>query len=115
MRVGIIGAGNMGSAFARRLSAAGHEVSIASRDVEDARAEVAELEAQIVAARRQFTNPAPGTPKLSIATLAIIEADATARIDAARRQSDAGGGEQRVRRRGSARSRPAPADEVRGE
>lgn len=36
MRVGIIGAGNMGSAFARRLSAAGHDVFIASRDAEDA-------------------------------------------------------------------------------
>jgi 8-hydroxy-5-deazaflavin:NADPH oxidoreductase len=37
MKVGIIGAGNMGSAFARRLSAAGHDVFIASRDFEDAR------------------------------------------------------------------------------
>lgn len=37
MKVGIIGAGNMGSAFARRLSAAGHDVAITSRDVEDAR------------------------------------------------------------------------------
>lgn len=37
MKVGIIGAGNMGSAFARRLSAVGHDVFIASRDIEDAR------------------------------------------------------------------------------
>ena len=37
MKVGIIGAGNMGSAFARRLSAAGHDVVIASRDFEDAK------------------------------------------------------------------------------
>jgi 8-hydroxy-5-deazaflavin:NADPH oxidoreductase len=37
MKVGIIGAGNMGSAFAQRLSAAGHDVFITSRDVEDAR------------------------------------------------------------------------------
>jgi predicted dinucleotide-binding enzyme len=36
MRVGIVGAGNMGSAFARRLSAAGHDVLITSRDIEDA-------------------------------------------------------------------------------
>ena len=37
MRVGIIGAGNMGSAFARRLGAAGHDVFITSRDVDDAK------------------------------------------------------------------------------
>jgi NADPH-dependent F420 reductase len=37
MKVGIIGAGNMGSAFARRLNAAGHDVFITSRDIEDAR------------------------------------------------------------------------------
>jgi predicted dinucleotide-binding enzyme len=36
MKVGIIGAGNMGSAFARRLGAAGHEVVIASRDIAEA-------------------------------------------------------------------------------
>ena len=37
MKVGIIGAGNMGAAFARRLGAAGHDVFIASRDIEEAR------------------------------------------------------------------------------
>ena len=37
MRVGIIGAGNMGSAFARRLTSAGHDVVIASRDLADAK------------------------------------------------------------------------------
>ena len=31
-KVGIIGAGNMGSAFATRLTAAGHDVTIATRD-----------------------------------------------------------------------------------
>jgi len=36
MKVGIIGAGNMGSAFARRLSAAGHDVVITSREIEEA-------------------------------------------------------------------------------
>ena len=36
MRIGIIGAGNMGSAFARRLGAARHEVAITSRDVAEA-------------------------------------------------------------------------------
>ena len=32
MRIGIIGAGNMGSAFAKRLVAAGHEVTITAQD-----------------------------------------------------------------------------------
>ena len=32
MKIGIIGAGNMGSAFAKRLAAAGHEVSITAQD-----------------------------------------------------------------------------------
>ena len=35
-KVGIIGAGNVGSAFARRVSAAGHDVLIASRDMQEA-------------------------------------------------------------------------------
>jgi predicted dinucleotide-binding enzyme len=37
MKIGIIGAGNMGSAFARRLTAAGHEVAITARDQDEAR------------------------------------------------------------------------------
>ena len=37
MRVGIIGAGNMGSAFARRLNGAGHEVFISSRSLDEAK------------------------------------------------------------------------------
>src|SRR5436309_3022341 len=37
MKVGIIGAGNMGSAFARRLSSAGHDVLITSRNIDDAK------------------------------------------------------------------------------
>lgn len=36
MRVGIIGAGNMGAAFARRLSVTSHEVLIASRNAANA-------------------------------------------------------------------------------
>src|SRR5436190_15647113 len=37
MQVGIIGAGNMGSAFARRLSGAGHDVLITSRSIDEAK------------------------------------------------------------------------------
>jgi NADPH-dependent F420 reductase len=47
MRVGIIGAGNMGSAFARRLAAAGHDVVIASRDIEDAKEVAASVGAKV--------------------------------------------------------------------
>jgi NADPH-dependent F420 reductase len=41
MNIAIIGAGNMGSAFAHRLSASGHQVTIASKKAEHAK-EVAE-------------------------------------------------------------------------
>lgn len=37
MRVGVIGAGNMGSAFARRLGGAGHDVFITSRTLDEAK------------------------------------------------------------------------------
>jgi NADPH-dependent F420 reductase len=53
MRVGIIGAGNMGSAFARRLSAAGHDVFIASRDIEDAKKIAASAGAKVRAVPQQ--------------------------------------------------------------
>jgi len=33
MKVGIIGAGNMGSAFAKRLAAVGHDISITARNI----------------------------------------------------------------------------------
>jgi 8-hydroxy-5-deazaflavin:NADPH oxidoreductase len=36
MKIGIIGAGNMGSAFAKRLGAAGHEVTITAQDLSHA-------------------------------------------------------------------------------
>jgi hypothetical protein len=36
MKIGIIGAGNMGSAFAKRLAAAGHEVNITAQDLSHA-------------------------------------------------------------------------------
>ena len=42
MNVAVIGAGNMGSAFARRLSASGHEVAITSKGMESARKVAAE-------------------------------------------------------------------------
>ena len=36
MKIGIIGAGNMGSAFAKRLAASGHEVTITAQDLSHA-------------------------------------------------------------------------------
>jgi NADPH-dependent F420 reductase len=53
MRVGIIGAGNMGSAFARRLSTAGHDVIITSRDIEDARKVATSVGAKVRAVPQQ--------------------------------------------------------------
>ncbi len=37
MKIAIIGAGNMGSAFARRLAAAGHELAVTARNLDEAR------------------------------------------------------------------------------
>jgi predicted dinucleotide-binding enzyme len=37
MKIGIIGAGNMGTAFSRRLAAAGHELAITARNLDEAR------------------------------------------------------------------------------
>ena len=45
-KVGIIGAGNVGSAFARRVSAAGHDVLIASRDMQEAEQVAKSIEEQ---------------------------------------------------------------------
>jgi predicted dinucleotide-binding enzyme len=53
MKVGIIGAGNMGSAFARRLSAAGHDVFITSRDIEDAKKVAASVGPKVRAVPQQ--------------------------------------------------------------
>jgi predicted dinucleotide-binding enzyme len=47
MRVGIVGAGNMGSAFAKRLSSAGHDVVITDRNLEDARTVAAAVGARV--------------------------------------------------------------------
>src|SRR5829696_5111026 len=37
MKIGIMGAGNMGAAFAHRLATADHEVAIAARELDEAR------------------------------------------------------------------------------
>jgi 8-hydroxy-5-deazaflavin:NADPH oxidoreductase len=38
MKVTVIGAGNMGAAFVKQLSAAGHQVSVTSRHLDKAQA-----------------------------------------------------------------------------
>jgi len=43
MKVGVIGAGNMGSAFARRLSASGYEVLLTSRNIDEAKKVVTDV------------------------------------------------------------------------
>jgi hypothetical protein len=53
MRIGIIGAGNMGSAFAKRLSRTNHEVFIASRDIEDAKKAAASAGGRVRAVPQQ--------------------------------------------------------------
>lgn len=43
MKIGILGAGNMGAAFARRLAAADHEVAIAAHGLDEARKVASEV------------------------------------------------------------------------
>jgi 8-hydroxy-5-deazaflavin:NADPH oxidoreductase len=43
VKIGIIGAGNMGSAFARRLAAAGHELAITAKDTAGAQQVAAQV------------------------------------------------------------------------
>jgi NADPH-dependent F420 reductase len=53
MKVGIIGAGNMGSAFAKRLSSAGHDVVITDRDIEDAKKVASAIGARVRAVAQE--------------------------------------------------------------
>jgi NADPH-dependent F420 reductase len=66
MKIGIIGAGNMGAAFARRLAAADHELSISATDVEQARKVASEVGHRVRALPREEL--AEGTDLLILAT-----------------------------------------------
>lgn len=77
MKVTVIGAGNMGSAFVRQLIAAGHQVSVTSRDLTKA-AEVAAANPGATAV--QATGAAKGA---DIVVLATGYADAIAALNKA--------------------------------
>ena len=49
MKIAIIGSGNMGSAFARRLSASGHDVTIGSKNSEHAKEAARKVGARVQA------------------------------------------------------------------
>lgn len=66
MKVGIIGAGNMGAAFARRLAAADHEIAITARGLDQARKVASEVGWRVRALPREEL--AEGTDLLIIAT-----------------------------------------------
>jgi hypothetical protein len=66
MKIGIIGAGNMGSAFARRLAAADHEIAITATDLDEARKVAGEVGRKVRALQRE--NVAEGTDLLVLAT-----------------------------------------------
>ena len=66
MKIGIIGAGNMGSAFARRLSAAEHDVTITAKDPEHAQAVASSVGARVRAVPQQ--DVAKGADLLILAT-----------------------------------------------
>jgi 8-hydroxy-5-deazaflavin:NADPH oxidoreductase len=77
MKVTVIGAGNMGSAFVRQLTRAGHQVSVAARDA---------TKAGLVAAANPGarTVPASGAAKgADVVVLATGFADAAAALSAA--------------------------------
>jgi F420-dependent NADP oxidoreductase-like protein len=53
MKIGIMGAGNMGAAFARRLAAADHEVAIAAQGLDEARKVASEVGHRVRAVPRE--------------------------------------------------------------
>jgi 8-hydroxy-5-deazaflavin:NADPH oxidoreductase len=66
MKIGIMGAGNMGTAFAHRLAAADHEVAIAARNLDEARKVANEVGHRARAVAREEL--AEGTDLLILAT-----------------------------------------------
>ena len=87
MKIGIIGAGNMGAAFAKRLGAAGHDVLITARDMEHAKSVAAktggsikavqpnEVTGEIIIAATPYNEQvraAQGTPTIAKAILIDI-------------------------------------------
>ena len=65
MKIGIIGAGNMGSAFARRLAAADHELAITARNLAEAQKVAKEVGQRVRALPREEI--AEGTDALILA------------------------------------------------
>jgi len=66
MKIGIMGAGNMGSAFAHRLASADHEVAIAARELDEARKVASQVGHRVRAVPREEL--AEGTDLLILAT-----------------------------------------------
>jgi 8-hydroxy-5-deazaflavin:NADPH oxidoreductase len=66
MKIGIIGAGNMGSAFAHRLAAADHEVAVTARELDEARKVASQVGHRVRAVPREEL--AEGTDLLILAT-----------------------------------------------
>jgi predicted dinucleotide-binding enzyme len=74
MKIGIMGAGNMGTAFARRLAAADHEVAIAAHGLDEARKVASEVGHRVRAVPREEL--AEGTDLLILATPYAASVDA---------------------------------------
>ena len=74
MKIGIIGAGNMGSAFASRLATADHEVAITARELDEARKVASQMGHRVRAVPREEL--AEGTDLLILATPYGASADA---------------------------------------
>jgi 8-hydroxy-5-deazaflavin:NADPH oxidoreductase len=66
MKIGIMGAGNMGSAFANRLASADHEVAISARELDEARKVASQVGHRVRSVPREEL--ADGTDLLILAT-----------------------------------------------
>lgn len=82
-RIGIIGAGNMGSAFARRLSTAGHDVTIAAKHPAHAR--------DVAADTGDHVRAVPANEIARDADLLIVATPYGAAVDALRAAGDTAG------------------------
>lgn len=78
MKVGIIGSGNMGSALARRIIAAGHEVALTSKDLNKTKKVAEQIDSRIRAV--PLARAADGVDLIIAATPANVQINALQKV-----------------------------------